>query len=144
MIKIICVGKLKKKYLEELVNDYKKRITKYRDIEIIEVKDSTMKKEAELIMNNIKKRDNVVILDIKGTKMDSIELAKTMDNWLINYANITFVIGGSDGLDDSIKNIAKFSLSFGDLTYPHGLFRGILLEQIYRCLKLLSNEPYHK
>ena len=144
MIKIICVGKLKKKYLEELVNDYKKRITKYRDIEIIEVKDSNIKKEAELILNNIKKRDNVVVLDINGTKMDSIELAKTMDNWLINYANITFVIGGSDGVDDSVKEIANFKLSFGDLTYPHGLFRGLLLEQIYRGLKLLNNEPYHK
>ena len=89
-------------------------------------------------------KDFLVILDIIGNKLDSVSLSKKIDNWLMNYGNITFVIGGSDGISDNIKKRSNYSISFSDLTFPHGLFRGILLEQIYRSFKILNNESYHK
>ena len=144
MIRIICVGKLKEKYLCDLVNDYKKRISKYHKLEIIEVKDSTIKNEAELIRKFISNKDFIVTLEIDGNNLDSIEFYKNIDNWLINHNKITFIIGGSDGLDESIRNMSNYKLSFGKMTFPHGLFRGVLLEQIYRCFKIMNNETYHK
>ena len=144
MIKIICVGKLKEKYLIELVEDYKKRINKYHKLEIIEVKDSDIKSEADEIRKYITSRDFVITMEIEGNKLSSVELSRKIDNFLMNYGNITFVIGGSDGIDETIKSISKYSISFSNLTFPHGLFRGILLEQIYRSFKILNNETYHK
>jgi len=144
MIKIICVGKLKEKYMIDLVNDYYKRINKYHKTEIIEVKDSNIKSESLEIKKYIDNKDYVVTMEIEGSKLSSIELSKKIDNLLMTYANITFIIGGSDGLDDSIKKISNYSISFSNLTFPHGLFRGILLEQIYRSFKILNNDTYHK
>jgi len=144
MIKIICVGKLKEKYLIDLVNDYKTRINKYHKIELIELKDSDIKSEALEIKKYISNRDFVITLEIEGNKLNSMEFSKKIDNLLMNYGNITFIIGGSDGIDFSIKSISNYSISFSDFTFPHGLFRGILLEQIYRSFKILSNETYHK
>ena len=144
MIKIICIGKLKEKYLIELVNDYKDRINKYHKFEIIELKDSNIKDESLEIKKYINKKDYIITMEINGNKMNSIEFSKKIDNWLMTYSNITFIIGGSDGIDDSIKDISNYKLSFSDLTFPHGLFRGFLLEQIYRCFKILNNETYHK
>ena len=144
MIKIICVGKLKEEYLINLVNDYKNRINKYHKLEIIEVKDSNIKEEALEIKKHISNKEYIITLEINGNKLDSVELSKKIDNWLMNYSNITFIIGGSDGIDKSIKELANYKLSFSDLTIPHGLFRGLLLEQIYRSFKILNNETYHK
>ena len=144
MIKIICIGKLKEKYLIELVNDYKDRINKYHKLEIIELKDSNIKVESLEIKKYINKKDYIITMEINGNKMNSIEFSKKIDNWLMTYSNITFIIGGSDGIDDSIKDISNYKLSFSDLTFPHGLFRGFLLEQIYRSFKILNNETYHK
>jgi len=144
MIKIICVGKLKEKYMVDLVNDYAKRINKYHKLEIIEVKDSDIKTESIEIKKYINSKDYVITMEIEGNKLSSLELCKKIDNFLMTYSNITFVIGGSDGIDDSIKKLSKYSISFSNLTFPHGLFRGILLEQIYRCFKILNNETYHK
>ena len=144
MIKIICIGKLKEEYLIKLVNDYKNRINKYHKLEIIELKDSNIKDEAIEIKKHISNRDYIIVLDIYGSKLNSIELSKKIDNWLMNNSNIIFIIGGSDGIDDLVKNISNYKLSFSDLTIPHGLFRGLLLEQIYRSFKILNNETYHK
>ena len=144
MIKIICVGKLKEKYLIELVNDYKNRVNKYHKLEIIELKDSDIISEGYEIKKYINKKDYIVTMEINGNKMNSIEFSKKIDNWLMTYSNITFIIGGSDGIDDSIKNISNYKLSFSDLTFPHGLFRVFLVEQIYRSFKILNNETYHK
>lgn len=144
MIKIICIGKLKEKYLIELVNDYKDRINKYHKLEIIELKDSNIKDESLEIKKYINKKDYIITMEINGNKMNSIEFSKKIDNWLMTYGNVTFIIGGSDGIDDSIKDISNYKLSFSDLTFPHGLFRGFLLEQIYRSFKILNNETYHK
>ena len=144
MIKIICVGKLKEKYLIELVNDYKNRVNKYHKLEIIELKDSDIISEGYEIKKYINKKDYIVTMEINGNKMNSIEFSKKIDNWLMTYGNITFIIGGSDGIDDSIKDISNYKLSFSDLTFPHGLFRVFLVEQIYRSFKILNNETYHK
>jgi len=144
MIKIICVGKLKEKYIIDLVNDYSNRINKYHKLEIIELKDSNIKNEANEIKKYINSKDYVITMEIEGTKLSSLELSKKIDNLLMNYGNITFIIGGSDGIDESIKQLANYAISFSNLTFPHGLFRGILLEQIYRSFKILNNESYHK
>ena len=144
MIKVICVGKLKEKYLQELVNDYTKRINKYHKIELIEVKDSNIEEEAREIIKFINKKDYIITLEINGNRLNSIELSKKIDNALMEYGNITFIIGGSLGLSNEIKNLSNYRLSFSDFTFPHGLFRGILLEQIYRSFKIINNETYHK
>ena len=144
MIKVICVGKLKEKYLIDLVEDYLKRINKYHKLDIIEVKDSNIKNEAIEIEKYISNKDYVITMDIKGSKLNSLELSNKIDNWLMIYSNVTFIIGGSDGIHDSIRVRSNYSLSFSDLTFPHGLFRGFLLEQIYRSFKIINNETYHK
>lgn len=144
MIKIVCVGKIKEKYLKDAIDDYKKRISKYHKIEIIEVNDSNIKEEKELILKHIDKKDYVISLDINANMLTSLELADKLDKIFITNSNICFVIGGSDGLDEEIKNISNYKLSFSKLTFPHQLFRVMLLEQIYRSFKILNNETYHK
>lgn len=145
MIKIICVGKLKEKYLIDLVEDYKTRLSKYHKIEIIELKDSNIKDEASLIEKNLKKEEYIISMDIKGKKYNSIEFKEKIESIFNNSINnITFIIGGSDGIDENIKKISNELISFSDLTFPHGFFRGILLEQIYRSFKIMNNESYHK
>ena len=145
MIKILCVGKIKEKYLNEFINDYETRITKYSKIEIIELKDSNINKESEEILKNINEKDFNIIMDIKGKKLDSVEFSKLIDKTFTSgYNTITFIIGASNGVTEEVKNKCNFRLSFSDMTFPHGVFRGILLEQIYRSFKILNNESYHK
>ena len=145
MIKIICVGKLKEKYLIDLVNDYKTRISKYHKIEIFELKDCNINEESIAIEKTIGKSDYVITLDIYGTKCNSIEFKNKIEKIFNNSINnITFIIGGSNGVNDEIKSISNELVSFSDMTFPHGLFRGMLLEQIYRCFKIINNERYHK
>ncbi len=145
MIKILCVGKIKENYLKEMIMDYEKRISKYHKIEIIEVKDEdNLEKEKEHLLPFISPRDYVITLEILGSVMSSEDLAKKIDELFLNYSTITFVIGSSLGLHDDVKKRANLALSFSMFTFPHGLFRGILLEQIYRSFKILNNESYHK
>ena len=145
MIKIICVGKIKEKYLNDFINDYKTRITKYSKIEIIELKDSDINKESEEIIKNINKKDYNILMDISGKELDSIEFSNLIDKTYTNgYNTITFIIGASNGVTQEVKNICDLRLSFSKLTFPHGVFRTILLEQIYRAFKILNNESYHK
>lgn len=144
MIKIICVGKLKEEYLKNGISDYLNRISKYHKIDIIELPDSNIDKEKELILKNINSKDFIITLDIEGKNISSTELADKIDKTFITNPTITFIIGGSDGLHQEIKKISNYSLSFSKLTFPHGLFRLILLEQIYRSFKILNNESYHK
>lgn len=145
MIKIICLGKIKEKYLSDLIEDYKKRISRYHKIEIIELKDENdLVIEKNNIEKYLKKTDYIISLDIDGTELDSVSLAKKLDESFINYGTITFIIGSSYGLHEDIKKQSNFRLSFSKMTFPHGLARGILLEQIYRSFKILNNETYHK
>lgn len=145
MIKIICVGKIKEKFFKEAINEYLKRLSKYTKIEIIEVDDSNiLEKEASLINKYINDKDYVITLEIEGNELSSIDLANKIDSVLLNNSNITFIIGGSYGLSESIKTRSNYKLSFSKLTFPHQLFRIILLEQIYRSFRILNNESYHK
>lgn len=145
MIKIICLGKIKEDYLNKLIEDYKKRISKYHKLEIVELNDTNdLEKESVDISKHINNQDYVIALDIDGENLDSISLAKKIDNTFLNHGTITFIIGSSNGLHQNIKKRANYRLSFSKLTFPHGLFRGILLEQIYRSFKILNNETYHK
>ena len=144
MIKIICIGKLKENYLKDGINDYLNRIGKYHKINVIELPDNGIDKEGNEILNHIDNKDYVISLCIEGNELSSTELANKIDKTFITNSNITFIIGGSDGLSNEVKERSNYKLSFSKLTYPHGLFRLILLEQIYRSFKILNNETYHK
>lgn len=151
MIKIICVGKLKEKFYKDGVEEYLKRISKYTKIELIEVpdinnnnKDVILEQEKELILSKIKSKEYIITMEIEGNQLSSIELSKKIDNILLTNSNITFIIGGSYGLHDEVKKLSNYKLSFSKLTFPHQLFRIMLLEQVYRSYKILNNETYHK
>lgn len=144
MIKVICVGKLKEKYLIDMVNDYKNRINKYHKLEIIEIPDNEIKLEEVNILKHIKE-DYVITLEIEGEMLTSVELSTRINNLFTNgQSNICFIIGGSEGLGEKIRNRSDYSLSFSKFTFPHGLFRAIFLEQLYRSFKIINNEKYHK
>ena len=143
MIKIITIGSIKEKYL--------KRLKKYTEIEIIELKDEglvekdkAIKLEGQKIERYLNNKDYIITLEIEGKELTSLEFASKLDNIFIAHSNITFIIGGSYGLSDQIKEKSNFHLSFSKMTFPHQLFRLILLEQIYRSFKINNNESYHK
>ena len=151
MIKIITVGSIKEQYLKDAIEEYKKRLSKYTNIEIIEVKDEGLvevKKalllEEEKILKHINDKDYIITLEIEGKEPTSLEFAEKLDKIRLETSNIVFIIGGSYGLSDNIKNKSRWHLSFSKLTFPHQLFRVILLEQIYRAFKINNNESYHK
>lgn len=151
MIKIICLGKIKEKYFTEAIKEYEKRLSKFTKIEIIELKDEqdsnikiALSKEKEQILKYITEKDNIVILDPNGTEYDSVEFSNFINKELTYNSNITFLIGSSNGFDEEIKKLSTKKVSFSHLTFPHQLFRIILLEQIYRSFKILNNESYHK
>ncbi|MEF2690640.1 MAG: 23S rRNA (pseudouridine(1915)-N(3))-methyltransferase RlmH [Bacilli bacterium] len=150
MITIISVGKLKEKYLNDGINEYLKRLSKYMKVELIEVEDvsfdkeKTLKEEARNIQKRLNLKSYIITLEIDGKELTSLELSDLINKISINNSDITFIIGGSYGLDDSIKQLSNYKLSFSKLTFPHQLFRLILLEQIYRSYKIINNETYHK
>ena len=144
MIRIVCVGKIKEKFYRDAIDEYLKRMSKYHKVEIVEVMDSNMKNEASEILKKINDKEFVITLEIDGNNISSLELSSFIDKTLINNSVITFVIGGSDGLDEEVKRRSNYKLSFSKMTFPHQLFRVILLEQIYRSFKIINNETYHK
>ena len=144
MIKILCVGKVKESFFREAIEEYKKRLSKYTKLEIVEVTDSTIDKEKELLLKHINEKDYIITLEIEGNNLSSVELSKKIEDTLMINPNIVFIIGGSDGLHDDIKKLSNYKLSFSKMTFPHQLFRVILLEQIYRAYKIINNEEYHK
>lgn len=151
MIKVICVGKIKEKFYEEAIQEYLKRLSKYIRLDIIEVPDinddnidSILLKESEKILKNINDKDYVLTLEIEGDSISSMELAKKIEFTQMNNPNLCFIIGGSYGLSNEIKKRSDYALSFSKMTFPHQLFRVILLEQIYRAFKIINNESYHK
>lgn len=151
MIKIICVGKIKEKYLKDAISEYEKRLTKYEKVKIIEVndinsydKDIILSKEKDEILRYVDERDFVITLEINGNMLNSEELALKINNIYNTNSTITFIIGGSYGIHKKVSERSNYKLSFSKLTFPHQLFRVILLEQIYRAFKINNNEAYHK
>ena len=148
MIRIVCVGNLKEKYLIDACNEYIKRITKFDKIEIIECKESTLKPYSLALKNEACEIDKhlkgyVIKLAIEGNSYSSEQFAKKFEQIKINgYSDITFIIGSSFGLDKCIRSDESFS--FSKLTFPHQLARLMLLEQIYRVETILHHTPYHK
>jgi len=157
-ITLICVGKIKEKFYTDAINEYSKRLSKYCKLNIIQVNDEQTKenisetqinlikdKEGERILNKIPGDSYVITLEIKGNAITSEELSKKIDDiCLRGNSHITFIIGGSLGLSDSVCKRADYKLSFSKMTFPHQLMRVILLEQIYRAFRISNNEPYHK
>lgn len=148
MIYIVCVGNLKEKYLVDACNEYIKRIQRYDKIEVIECKESQLNNISLALKSeavDIKKycKGFVIKLAINGKQIDSPMLASKIENIKLNgYNDITFIIGSSNGLDESVTS--DFDLSISKMTFPHQLTRVILLEQIYRAYSILNNSPYHK
>ena len=155
---ILCVGKIKEKFYTDAVNEYKKRLSRYAKVDIIEVSDEKTpeqasdlqqeqirQKEAERLLSKIKDSMYVIALDLKGKKFDSEGFAKHLSMCMNQgKSHIAFVIGGSLGLHTSLLDRADERLSFSDFTFPHQLMRVILFEQIYRANRIMNHEPYHK
>lgn len=154
-IKIIAVGKIKEDYLKDAIDEYKKRLTPFCSLSIVEVKpekitdenlsDKDKKIEAEKILSNINKDAFVVTLEIKGKMLSSESFAqkiKAVTNE--GYNEIIFIIGGADGLDSDVSDIADFKLSFSQMTFTHQMIRLVLIEQIYRAFKINAGEKYHR
>lgn len=152
MIKIVCVGKVKDKNLLSLIDDYTKKINSYHKLEIVEVKDEPIRDnplqvlntEGNRLLEKIQDDEYVILLDLHGKAIDSVSLANKIDKLFISHPKITFVIGGSLGLSENIRIRANEAIKLSDLTFLHQMTRLILLEQLYRCFKILNNENYHK
>lgn len=151
MIKIITVGTIKEKYLKDAIAEYQKRLQKYTNLEIIELKDvglvekeKAIHLEGEKIKKHLTEKDYIITMEIEGEQLNSIEFSKKLEKIQLESSNIVFIIGGSYGLSPEIKAKSKLHLSVSKMTFPHQLFRVILLEQIYRAYKIMNNESYHK
>ena len=157
-ITILCVGKIKERYLTDAVAEYTKRLSRYAKVEIVEVRDERTKEDAserereqilgaegKRLLARIGERDYVAALAIDGEMPDSEGLAAFIGRRMNQGdSRICFVIGGSCGLSAEVMKRADTALSFSKLTFPHQLMRVILLEQIYRSFRILNHEPYHK
>lgn len=157
-IQIICIGKLKEKYWTDAVNEYSKRLSRFCDLEITELKESKLpdkaseaqeqaviEEEGKTILKHVKDGSYVISLEILGKNLTSVELAEKMEELpLMGKSHVTFIIGGSLGLSRDVSKRADFKLSFSKMTFPHQMMRVILLEQVYRAFKINKNEAYHK
>lgn len=161
-INIICIGSIKEKFYTDAINEYLKRLSKFIKVNVIELKEEKLREESraeeervktaesEKLINALSKYKNAynILLDVKGKQIDSIELSDLIrekkDSALENVEDLNFIIGGSLGYQDSLRDKADYKLSFSKMTYPHQLMRVILLEQIYRSFKIINNEAYHK
>ena len=151
MINIVAVGKIKEKALTSLIEEYVKRISGYSKISITEVADeandrSDVKEiEGQRILKQIKDDAYVILLDLQGKEIDSVQFSKLIQDINTYHAsNITFVIGGSLGVSEQVRQRADYRLKISEMTFPHNLARLIILEQIYRAYKIANNETYHK
>lgn len=158
-LRIIAVGKLREHYWQEGLADYLRRLKPYAKLEILDIseakivdgasiqeKEKAQAQEAHLILGKVEKLGGLIVaLDRQGIAMESLELAEWLKNRMIEgQSDVNWIIGGPLGLDFSVLNRADLVLSFSKLTFPHQMIRLILLEQLYRCFRIIHNEPYHK
>lgn len=157
-INIICVGKLKEKYLQDALSEYSKRLSKYCNLNIIELPDEKLpnnlndslinqikQKESNNILSHIEKGSYVLALDLKGKQFSSEEFSKKITNISLNsFSSITFIIGGTLGLYENVLKNSNELICFSKMTFPHQLIRIFLLEQIFRAFKISNNETYHR
>lgn len=156
-VTIVCVGKIKEAFYRDAIMEYKKRISRFSDVDIIEIKDEKipdnasekeclqiLEKEGTAILSKIPKGSTVIAMCIEGKEISSTELSCKIEDIKRSTSNITFIIGGSLGLWEAVKKSSDFRISFGRITLPHQLMRVVLLEQIYRAFKISAKESYHK
>lgn len=157
-LRIVCVGRLKEIFYTDAVNEFKKRLSRFAEVEIVELADEKAPEklsDAELeqiklaegrrILAKLSEGETVIALDIKGTQLSSPELAEKLKNLMLEgKSRIAFIIGGSNGLSGEVLSRADFKLSFSKMTFSHQIFRIMLVEQLYRAFKIINNEPYHK
>ena len=157
-VRIVCVGKLKEKYLKEAIDEYKKRLGRYCSFDIIEVEDEmapdklspaleerVKKTETDRILKQVRAGSFLVIMEVKGKRMSSEDFAKELRTLAVDgISDVTFVIGGSLGLHRDVMERADLKFSMSDLTFTHQLARLILIEQVYRAFKIIKGEPYAK
>ncbi|MCQ2533449.1 MAG: 23S rRNA (pseudouridine(1915)-N(3))-methyltransferase RlmH [Clostridia bacterium] len=152
-IKIICPGKIKEKWLKDGIDEYKKRLSRFSTLEIIEVNDSpddipvniALQKEAELILDKIKPSEVVWVMDLHGKLVTSEDISQYLINDIERGgSNLTIIIGGSNGLDKSLTSRADRRICLGNITLTHQMTRLIIVEQLYRGFKIANNEKYHK
>lgn len=157
-IDLIVLGKIKEKYLNEAIDEYKKRISRFASLNIVELKDrdkpdklsdteldKIIDEESEEILTKIDEDSFVITLEIAGKLLTSEEFAEEIKNVSVRgYSKITLIIGGSNGFNKKVSSKADLKLSFGRMTMNHKLMRVVLLEQIFRCFKIINNEAYHK
>ena len=156
-INIVCIGKIKENYLKDAISEYSKRLSKFCNLNIIELLDEKLPnkindsiineiktKECNKMIQAIKKDSYIICLDLKGKEFSSEEFSKKIDNIALNFnSSITFVIGGTLGLNQEILSLANEKICFSKMTFPHQLIRVFLLEQLFRAFKISNNETYH-
>lgn len=156
-INVVCVGKIKENFFKDAIAEYSKRLSRFCNLDIIELPDEKIpdnaslaveneikEKEGRNIINHLKKDNFVIALDLKGKEFSSVEFSKKISDISLNFSNITFIIGGSLGLSSSALEHCQSSICFSKMTFPHQLIRIFLLEQLYRGFKIANNETYHK
>ncbi len=157
-VNVLCVGRLKEKFYAEACAEFKKRISRYADMDIIEVNDEKAPEqlsaalmeqvkdaEGKRILEKIVTGEYIIAMDLKGKELTSPELSELMEEVMNSgKSRISFIIGGSLGLSDDVLKRADKRISFGKPTFSHQIFRIMLLEQIYRAFKIMRGEPYHK
>lgn len=156
-ISIICIGKIKENYLKDAINEYSKRLSKFCNLKITELQDEKLptkingsiineikNKECDKIIDAIKKDSYVICLDLKGKEYSSEDFSRIIENIALNFnSSITFIIGGTLGLNEKVLSLASEKICFSKMTFPHQLIRVFLLEQLFRAFKISNNETYH-
>lgn len=155
-IDIVCVGKIREKYLKDAIDEYKKRLSKYCILNIIELPDEKLpsklndslsfeikQKESNLILSHIKKDSYVIALDLKGKSYTSIEFSNKIQDLSLITSHITFLIGGTLGMTEKLLSNSNELICFSKMTFPHPLIRLFLLEQLFRGFKIMNGENYH-
>ena len=156
-IQLICVGKIKEDYLKNAIEEYRKRLSKYCKLEILELPDEKIpdklntslaneikQKECSNIIKHLKKSSYNIALDLSGKQLTSEQFSEKIEKLSMTNSNITFIIGGSLGLTNELLNYCQEKLCFSKMTFPHQLIRVFLLEQIFRGFKIAHNETYHR
>lgn len=156
-INIICIGKIKESFFKDAINEYSKRLSKYCNLNIIELSDEKLPSklndkiienikntEGKKILSHLKKDSYKICLDLHGKQFLSEEFSSKIDSISLNYnSSITFIIGGTLGISSEVLNCADEKICFSKMTFPHQLIRVFLLEQLFRAFKISNNETYH-
>lgn len=156
-INIICIGKIKESFFKDAINEYSKRLSKYCNLNIIELSDEKLPSklndkiidnikniEGKKILSHLKKDSYKICLDLYGKQFSSEEFSAKIDSISLNYnSSITFIIGGTLGISSEVLNCSDEKICFSKMTFPHQLIRVFLLEQLFRAFKISNNETYH-